>query len=446
MTTRESATEWEFDMGSQPDDAGVEGESSAHRFTVTATDHGGANGDGVRISGSTDKDFDYEYADIQDVVANVSFTIGGANLQTAPGDQTSIAAYVYVRDADAPILPDTIGSVSVIDDYAVFTKKFTDKFWVSIASDATTIKAVAFATAEAKGDDVIRSVEFNGNNYFFGDGSLEVWYDAGLTPEPLAPSKNATMSIGLVAFNSVANVSGKYLIFVSKSTSGELAVTMLDAYNPTNIANGAVLEALRSASLAELTAIYSFAFQLLGRDMYAITIAERTFVCNITDSKKAGTFLWWEWESQDGNRWLAKYYAYFNGKHLVSDPENARIYELDLDTYVEHIAGTDYAITRTGTSGYIHADDKGMMHNRVHVDVASNETGGTLSLEYSDDGGHNWKQAGSKTWTGFSSRLEWFADELGGFTRTDRLYRISTSTQSKLLILGAYADVEACDW
>ena len=63
------------------------------------------------------------------------------------------------------------------------------------------------------------------------------------------------------------------------------------------------------------------------------------------------------------------------------------------------------------------------------------QTGITLKLESSDDTGDNWTDHGTKT----GRHMEWSSL---GWAETDRIYRITSTTGAKFVVVDAYVDVE----
>ena len=139
----------------------------------------------------------------------------------------------------------------------------------------------------------------------------------------------------------------------------------------------------------------------------------------------------------------------FNGKSLVGDFENGKIYELDMDVYTDNGA----AITRTRRTQIINRERVNVIHNRIELefeagvglDVASGVDGydPQATLKWSDDGGNTWSTGRSVSigkYEEFDTRAYWW--QLG--ISRNRIYELTIESPVKVVLLGSTANLKAC--
>jgi len=300
------------------------------------------------------------------------------------------------------------------------------QFYPTEPDDFSTVDVTDYLVAQRDPDALKTLYALGGDLHLFGEISLEHYYYAGAVDSPFQPTQSAATPWGIAGEWTVAKC-GDGLAWVAQRDNGALTVCVMEGYLPREIASHAVAYRLGQATTTQIAAATAFSYRDEAHDFYVLTFASETWVYDYTESAKVGQPVWTEW-STGSSKFLGKWYVYAFGKHLVSDHTAASIYQLDLDT---HLDGTA-SIQRLGVSGYIHADDKGVTVNRVCVLL---ETGIELLLESSDDNGTTWISHGNRT----GRRQEWFGH---GLLRTDRLYRITSSTADDFVVTDAYVDVE----
>ncbi|MEI7557098.1 hypothetical protein, partial [Candidatus Chlorohelix sp.] len=77
-------------------------------------------------------------------------------------------------------------TVSYIDGYFVFNQPNSQIFWITSILDGTSIDPLDFASAEGFPDQLVSLIVDHLEIWLFGSNSVEVWYDAGATPFPMA--------------------------------------------------------------------------------------------------------------------------------------------------------------------------------------------------------------------------------------------------------------------
>src|SRR5690606_19281292 len=90
----------------------------------------------------------------------------------------------------------------------------SDTFVWSDVFDPSDIGSLAFATAEAYGDRLIRPVVYKRSLFLLGERSLEIWAPTNDNDQPFARLGGAIEDIGLAAKHSVAQ-HGPLIFFVA---------------------------------------------------------------------------------------------------------------------------------------------------------------------------------------------------------------------------------------
>lgn len=139
----------------------------------------------------------------------------------------------------------------------------------------------------------------------------------------------------------------------------------------------------------------------------------------------------------------------FNGKTMVGDRSNGKIYSLDMNTYTDG----GLPISRTRRTQIINKERVNVLHHRVEVefepgvglDVAEGEDGEDPQavLKWSDDGGNTWSNGRSVSigkYTKYGARAVW----RGLGKSRNRIYELSVESPVKIVLIGAHSDLEAC--
>ena len=414
-------------------------DAPTHKYNVAAEDHGGATNDYALLAGTTNFNGVYQ---ITKVDAD-NFTIIDADDPAA--EPTLTAATAQMRSNALTIQPT---QCAYMDGYGIVTNARTNasdavhpgQWYISAADDFSTWDATDVAVAQRNPDDLLALRAVGGDLQLYGAESLEHYYNAGSTDNPFEPTRAAATPWGIEAPWTLAEV-GDGTVWVGRRPNGTATVLLMEGYLPREIASRAVLYRLSQATSAQRLAATAFSFRDEGHDFYVLAFASETWVYDHAESARIGTPVWSEWTTYNGTtyvQFLGKWYVNAWGKHLVSDRTNARLLELDHDTYVDTEAGTSRAVQRLLVTGYVKSEDKAMFHSRVYVDMEHSGTG-SLLLESSDDGGDTWADHGSFTLSSTDARPEWF--QLG-LARTDRVYRLTTTDAMKFVILAMYLDAE----
>ncbi len=328
----------------------------------------------------------------------------------------------------------TPNSVTFLDGYLVFSIADGRIFHTNL-NDGLTVNALAFATAASRPDGLRRIVTHRGALIALGEGSLEIWEDAGTMPFAFAPIR-ADVDIGCIAEHSVASVADS-LLWVDQNGM----VRQLSASSPVRISTHALERAISDLTWDERRGLRAVYTHFNGHDFYAITSPYWTWEYDLA------TGLWHERASGQSPNWFAQGFESFNGKVVIGSSQDAHLHVLDDTSQTE--SGSPYVFL--AQSAPLHAFPKGLIVDQLDVDIIpgvgitgadAEAANPKLMLDWSDDGG--------RTWTG--GRVASLGDvgeryavasfhQLGAAPRAGRTFRLSSSSSVMRGILNADARV-----
>lgn len=375
----------------------------------------------------------------------VSMADNGVQMFLACGDaagtsyiyNNSTLAFAQITDPDFP----GASSVGFIDGYFVFSEPNSQKLWVTALLDGTSVDPLDFSSAEGAPDDILYVLVSNREIWVFGTTSTEVWYDAGGPDFPLERIAGAFNELGCAAKYSPAKLANK-VFWLGRNAEGQGIVYQSEGYIGVRTSTHAVETAIQSYSTIE-DAI-GMVYQQDGHPFYILTFptANKTWVYDLS------TNLWHEragWVASEFVRHRANCMASFNGKIIVGDYLNGKLYTLESSVYSD-----DDQIQRWLRSWRALPTGQNNLNrtaqHALQIDcesgvglVTGQGSDPQLMLRWSDDGGHtwsneHWRSMGKIGETG--RRVIW--RRLGMTERLrDRVYELSGTDPVKVAIIGA---------
>lgn len=355
-------------------------------------------------------------------------------------------AFVYTELANTFVQvtdPDFPGATTVcyIDGYFAFNQPNSQIIWVTDILDGTSINPLAFAAAESSPDQVIAVVNNNREVWVFGQGTTEVWYDAAITPFPLAPIQGAYNEIGCVAPFSIAKLDNS-LFWLGADPRGFGIVYRNQGYTGKRVSTHAVEYAIQS--YGDITDAVAYTYQQEGHAFYVLNFpsANATWVYDVATNawhERAG------WSNGAFTRHRGQCQMNFNSQTIVGDYENGNLYAFDLDVYAD-----DGQIQKWVRSWRpLPPNQNNLKRTAQHTLQLTCESGVGINLgqgqdpqvmlRWSDDGGHTWS---SEHWISmgkigeYGYRAIW--RRLGMTTKLrDRIYEVSGTDPNKVVIVGA---------
>lgn len=378
-------------------------------------------------------------------VGPVSIADNGVQMFLALGDaagtsyiyNATTTAFAQITDPDFP----GASSVGFIDGYFVFAEPNSQKLWVTALLDGTSVDPLDFASAEGAPDDIVSVLVDHREIWVFGAKSTEVWYNAGGPDFPLERIAGAFNELGCIARYSPVKLSN-IVFWLGTNDQGQGIVYQTNGYRGVRVSTHAIEREIQSYSV--ITDAIGSSYQQDGHLFYVLTFptAGKTWVYDLT------TQLWHEraaWVAGQYTRHRANCMVNFNGKILVGDYLNGKVYEYDLATYSDD--GVPQRWLRSWRAlGTGQNNLKRTVQHSLQLDcesgvglVTGQGSDPQVMLRWSDDAGHNWS---SEHWRSMGAigatgtRVIW--RRLGSTVRLrDRVYEVSGTDPVKIAIMGA---------
>lgn len=307
--------------------------------------------------------------------------------------------------------------------------------WSQLLSIKT--DALSYATAEAKSDNIVRTVACNGQLWLIGEKTTEIWNSTGSSDLPFQRMSGAYIPTGCVAKDSVCQFGGS-LIWLSQTDHGQAQIVMSQGYQTARISNHAIEAEI--SSYLKVDDAYTFAYQQNGHAFFIISFpsAKKTW-CYDAITQMWHERAWYNQETLSSEHHRANTHCFFNGEHLVGDRENGLIYRLCDETRTDNGA----IILRERTTPVINPHSQRMIFDELELKLQvgqNNNSKPLIMLDWSNDGGRTW-----------SCVFEQDLGAIGEFEKRvifrrlgqsfNRVFRLRMSDATNLVILGAKARI-----
>jgi hypothetical protein len=321
--------------------------------------------------------------------------------------------------------------VDFLDGFFIFNKPGTQQFYISSAYGVE-IDALDFASSESQPDLLVRSYRDHAELWLFGTESTEVFANVGDT-FPFGRIGGSVMEIGCSAPHSVAKLDNS-VVWLGGGKHGDGMVFRAQGYSPVPISTRALESELRTYPTISDAQAYSY--QQDGHWFYVLTfpLAGKTWAYD------ASTMQWAERAYRTPANLLTRVrdncHVFYGRRHFVGDWENGNIYELSLDAFTDN--GDE--IPRIKSFQHMSADGVRQFFKRLVLDMQAGVTG-EVSLRWSDDGGFTWSALLTVPLglVGQYSNKPCF-NRLG--MGRDRVFEVSTSASSKIVLQGAFVEAQ----
>lgn len=340
---------------------------------------------------------------------------------------TTALVFAQITDADFQ----AADKVLYLDGYFVFHATGTDNVFISGLNDPTSYDATEVQAKGGTADELVTIHAVNGDLLLLGGGHSYFWRNIGNLDFPFQSIEGAEMERGCPALHSVAGIDNS-VIFLGD----DRVVYWVEGYVPKRVSNIPLEEYLTALTAEEVAAAYGFAYTQGGQYYYVLTVGDRTWCYNRTQSLLIQQNLWHERSSGDST-WLAQTHIFAFGKHLVGADDN--LYELSTSAYTED----GETINRVRTIAPIWAADEifsiGKLRLVMKVGTGSLTDPPEIDLETSSDMGKTWGDPKTRT-TGllgeYGTTVIW--RRLG---RSDnRVFRFSWSSDADIELYGLFVD------
>ena len=324
-------------------------------------------------------------------------------------------------------------TVTYQDGYFIASFRNSGRAQVSDLNDGTSWDSTMYFNAEGDPDDTVAILSDHRDAIMFGWDTLEFWMTTSSTV-PVDRKPGYFQHVGLGARHSPVQLENTVYFLTDKFQIVNLQGAQPKVISPRSIDYQISQDSDRANAIG-------MGITIEGNAFYILTTSNNTWVYN------AATKFWHKLASYPepfDNRWRGNCAEYFNGKWIIGDYQNGKLYELDFETF------TDNGETIRGirTLPKISQDGKDITHDQLEIFFESGVglDGGVQGsdpqcmLKYSDDGGHTWS---NEIWKGigkigeYKHRSIW--TRLG--SSKQRNYKIEISDPVKRVIIGA--DLEA---
>ena len=356
----------------------------------------------------------------------------------------SDSAYKYdIREESLTPIPvsDSTGfmgasDVTLLDSRFVWTVPNSGQIqWSTLLDTSTT--GLNYATAEAKSDNLVRTIAVNGQLWLIGEKTTEVWMSTGNPDLPFQRMSGAFIPAGCAAKNSVC-VFGGGLVWLTSSDHGQSQIVLTQGYQTQRISNHAIESEI--ASYDHVDDAYSFAYQQDGHAflMMSFPAAKKTWCYDAT------TGMWHERSYYNLTEYQHEHHraithVFFNGEHLVGDRSNGIVYRLCPDCSTDNLE----PILRERITPVINPQGSQLIFDAVELILQTGQQENTkpvIRLDWSDDRGKSWSKDRVLDFGAigeFNKRT--IFNRLG--QSRNRVFRLRISDSNRLIILGAKARV-----
>lgn len=350
-------------------------------------------------------------------------------------DTTSDSAFY------APLIP------SYMDTYGIYPKPNSQRFYITSSEDFSLINALDYAQTNQWPDNTVAALSINQEVFFFGNSTIEVWYDTGAAVFPFQKRPNLLINYGCSAPYSVAFGGNNIMFWLGGNRTGGPFVLMMSGYMPQIISSEPLNEAFKTYS--KVDDAEGFVVEWNGHLFYFITFPSQdiTWVYDVTTNR-------WQQRSTrrraefispneyiDG-RYVANCCVFHNGKNLIGDYKSGNIYEWSSTTYKDGTA----SIICEATTAPMHVNLDRVMIYSLQLDFESATANSDsddpqVMLQFSKDGGYSWSK---ELWrplgkTGeYNRRVKW---NIVGTSRA-WVFRIRISDPVYRVLLGGVIEVE----
>lgn len=349
----------------------------------------------------------------------------------------STDGFAQISDGDFP----AADIVTYLDGYFIVNKTSSNDFYISALNNGTSWDALDFSNAQAGPDNLVSLIADSGNLWLFGKQTTEVFVNTGNAAFPFERIQGAIIQTGCAAAHTVVNFDNT-IAWLGVDNYGKGIVWKADGYTAKRISTQAIESMIATSS--NVTGSYAYVYHENGHIFYCLQVdgLDTTLVYD------GATGLWHErrFYDEDENVWeqhRGSCHMFFDGKNLIGDRENGKIYQQKLSFY--DFDG-EY-IYRERISPHLSDERRNIAFSNLELDC---ETGVGLQsgqgsdpqvmMQYSDDGGRTWS---TERWASlgavgeYKTRARWARC---GSSR-DRVWKIRYTDPTFFQINEAYFNV-----
>lgn len=357
----------------------------------------------------------------------------------------------YILDLTTHVLTTPLASGSAmcgqLDGFLISLNIDTSTMRISESLDGQTWSGTQIAQRTSASDPWIAMLVANGEIHLFGDKSGDVWYNAGLSPFPMAERQEGVCPIGIYAPFSLAKFMGT-VAWLGRTEHGNPAVYMKDGYTPVKISSLALEWLLQSYDdSVGISDARGWSYEREGHTCYVLALpkADRTYVYDGTTRKwhRRG---YWDTAVGDFAAYRPMFHAHCFGKNVVLDRDSFKAYTFSSTVYTD-VGGA--ALRRVRRFPHVSHENKRLyfLDAELECDRGIGTTSGQgadpqVGLRASNDGGNTWGVSRMRSVGAlgkYSTRVRW--DGCG--SGRDRVWELWSSDPAATRWFDFYINVEA---
>jgi hypothetical protein len=293
----------------------------------------------------------------------------------------------------------------------------------------------AYALRTGSADLTVQLAVLNGLLWIFGQKTIEIWYDAGNSPFPLARVSGGLLNIGCLAPFSVAKAPNA-LLWLGADDRGYARVYMSQGQSAVTVSSPAIENYIANSFTGNSSAIgatLAYVYTEAGHTFYCLLLGCQSNAVTPCPVYDLTTGLWHE-RTYNGTLPIAFASAPgFSGSgagNYVADGVSANIYPQGIN----YASDNGNPITYTRTSPHVSDHNRWIKYPKFALDVDI----GTAQpiLDYSNDGGRSFlgynrplQQAQDDGTAGMFKRF--FAWQLG--RSRDRVFKVTITDNANLI-------------
>ncbi len=374
----------------------------------------------------------------------VSIDNNGAQIQIVNGENGYLYSPTggFVRVTDAGFSP--ANTTTALDGFFLHDHVDTNQIFRSALLDGADYSEGAFASKEAKSDNVLALRNLKEVLHVFGVASSELWVNSGLVNFPFVRLPGGVIDRGIIASYAFAEADEAMFMVGADRIAYRMSGAQL-----ARISTHAIEQAWQKYT--STSDAFGVSYTWNGHKFVTFTFPSQPVTAGLTNSWSfdVATNLWHERESRDINgqamgRWCGNCSAEAYNKTLIGDAFSGQVGYLD-DSVQTEFGRPMYA---QAVAPVLNADGNRAFMSKYELDM---ETGvGLVSgqganpqamLDISDDGGRTWSYPQSWKSMGrigdYGTRLRW--TRLGNFYQ--RVMRITISDPVPKRIFRSMANV-----
>ena len=232
-------------------------------------------------------------------------------------------------DFDGPV-----SSVCFSDGYFIFTKKDSNKWFISDLRDGLTYGALDFTSAEADPDNIVVASALRGIVFVFGSQTLEQYQNVGGAGFPYERINSGTYNKGCDAPHSVVEVNN-LLVWIGSGSNEQPGIWASNGGPPEKLSTASIDTIMFRGGLEPIKSAWSVRWAERGHDFVAFTVPG---VCTVVYDFSSGR--WHRRESidrfDDVAPWRVSHMTDAFSQNIVGDVFTGKIGSYDQEEVQEY--------------------------------------------------------------------------------------------------------------